>query len=39
VRAELAVTSNHVHLLVKDTGGDIIPQSVQLITGRTAQGV
>ena len=31
------VTSNHVHLLVKDTGGDAIPQSMQLIAGRTAQ--
>ncbi|HYT55211.1 MAG TPA: transposase [Verrucomicrobiae bacterium] len=31
------VTSNHVHLLVKDTGGDIIAQSMQLIAGRTAQ--
>jgi putative transposase len=32
------VTSNHGHLLVKDTGGDIIAQSMQLIAGRTAQG-
>src|SRR5918994_2085783 len=31
------VTSNHVHLMVKDTGGDVISQSMQLITGRTAQ--
>ncbi|MEK6593404.1 MAG: transposase [Pseudomonadota bacterium] len=31
------VTSNHVHLLVKDTGADIIPQSMQLVAGRTAQ--
>ena len=31
------VTSNHVHLLVKDTGGDVIAQSMQLIAGRTAQ--
>ena len=31
------VTSNHVHLLVKDTGGQVIPQSMQLIAGRTAQ--
>jgi len=31
------VTSNHVHLLVKDTGGDVIAQSMQLIGGRTAQ--
>jgi putative transposase len=31
------VTSNHVHLLVKDIGGDVIAQSMQLIAGRTAQ--
>ena len=31
------VTSNHIHLLVKDTGVDVIPQSMQLIAGRTAQ--
>lgn len=31
------VTSNHVHLLVKDTGEYIISQSMQLIAGRTAQ--
>ena len=31
------VTSNHIHLLVKDTGGQAIPQSMQLIAGRTAQ--
>ena len=30
-------TSNHVHLLVKDTGRDVIAQSMQLIAGRTAQ--
>ena len=28
------LTSNHVHLLVKDTGPDVIAQSVQLIAGR-----
>jgi putative transposase len=27
----------HVHLLVKETGGDVIAQSMQLIAGRTAQ--
>jgi REP element-mobilizing transposase RayT len=33
------VTSNHVHLLVRDNGGhDVIPKSIQLIAGRTAQG-
>src|SRR5918992_3877858 len=31
------VTSNHVHLLVKDTGNNVIAQSMQLIAGRTAQ--
>lgn len=31
------VTSNHVHLVVKDTGERVIPQSMQLIAGRTAQ--
>ena len=31
------VTSNHIHLLVVDTGKDVIPQSLQLIAGRTAQ--
>ena len=31
------VTSNHIHLLVKDTGVNVIPQSLQLIAGRTAQ--
>ena len=31
------VTSNPVHLLVKDTGSNVIAQSMQLIAGRTAQ--
>jgi len=32
------VTSNHIHLLVADTGKrDVIPQSIQLIAGRTGQ--
>ena len=31
------VTSNHIHLLVKDVGRDVIAQSMQLIAGRTAQ--
>jgi putative transposase len=31
------VTSNHIHLLVRDTGGQVIAQSMQLIAGRTAQ--
>ena len=31
------VTSNHIHLLVKDTGQDVIPRSMQLIASRTAQ--
>src|SRR4030043_2134088 len=32
------VTSNHVHLLVRDDGDrDVIPKSIQLIAGRTGQ--
>jgi putative transposase len=31
------VTSNHVHLLAKDTGKNVISQSMQLVAGRTAQ--
>ena len=31
------VTRNHVHLLVRDRGRDAIPQSMQLIAGRSAQ--
>jgi REP element-mobilizing transposase RayT len=31
------VTCNHIHLLVKDTGSNVIAQSIQLIAGRTAQ--
>lgn len=31
------VTSNHVHLLVKDTGEGVIASSVQLVAARTAQ--
>jgi len=32
------VTCNHTHLLVRDNGGrDVIPNSIQLIAGRTAQ--
>jgi putative transposase len=31
------VTSNHIHLLVKDTAPDVISQSMQLMAGRTAQ--
>lgn len=30
-------TSHHVHLMVKDTGSDVIANSMQLIAGRTAQ--
>jgi len=33
-----AVTSNHVRLLVRDNGGrDVIPNSIQLIAGRSEQ--
>jgi len=31
------VTSNHIHLLVQDTGDNVIPKSMQLIAGRVAQ--
>ena len=32
------VTSNHIHLLVADDGGrDVIPNSMQLVAGRTGQ--
>ena len=31
------VTSNHIHLLVLDSGEDVIPNSLQLIASRTAQ--
>jgi putative transposase len=31
------VTSNHIHLLVQDTGNDVIARSMQLAAGRTAQ--
>lgn len=31
------VTSNHIHLLVRDTGKAVIPKSMQLIAGKTAQ--
>ena len=34
---DYVVTSNHVHLLVKDTGRNVIAHSMQLIAGRTAQ--
>ena len=31
------ITSNHIHLLIKDNGGDVIAQSMQLIAGRARQ--
>ena len=31
------VTSNHIHLLAEDKGEGVIPRSIQLIAGRTAQ--
>ena len=31
------VTSNHIHLLVQDSGNESIPKSMQLLAGRTAQ--
>lgn len=38
-RAKLhMVTSNHIHVLVRDNGEtDVIPRSIQLIAGRTGQ--
>ena len=33
------VTSNHNHLLVEDRGEGMIPRSIQLIAGRTAQSI
>jgi putative transposase len=34
---DYVVTSNHIHLLVKDTGPSVIAESMQLIAGRMAQ--
>ena len=34
---DYAVTSNHIHLLVRDRGRGEIARSIQLIAGRTAQ--
>ena len=34
---DFMVTSNHVHLLVKDTGEGVITQSMQLVASRVAQ--
>jgi REP element-mobilizing transposase RayT len=31
------VTSNHIHLLVRDTAPDVISQSIQLVAGRTGR--
>ena len=31
------VTSNPIHLLVMDNGGDVIPRSMQLAAAQTAQ--
>jgi putative transposase len=31
------VTSNHIHLVVKDSSANVIADSMQLIAGRTAQ--
>jgi len=36
---DYAVTSNHVDLLVKDTGSDVIAQSMQLVPGRRSSGL
>jgi putative transposase len=34
---DYVITSNHIHLLIKDTGSNVIAESMQLIAGRTAQ--
>ena len=35
---DYAVTSNHIHLILRDAKGeDVIPQTLQLVAGRTAQ--
>ena len=34
---DYVVTFNHVHLLLKDTGPNVIARSMQLIAGRTGQ--
>jgi REP-associated tyrosine transposase len=34
---DYVVTSNHIHLLVRDTGEGVVAQSLQLVAGRTAQ--
>jgi REP element-mobilizing transposase RayT len=34
---DYAVTSNHIHLLVRDTAPEVISQSIQLIAGRTGR--
>jgi REP element-mobilizing transposase RayT len=34
---DYTITCNHVHLLLKDTGSNVIAESMQLIAGRTAQ--
>lgn len=31
------VTSNHIHLLVVDGDAEVVPQSLQLVAGKTAQ--
>ncbi len=34
---DYVVTSNHIHLLVKYNGENVIPKSMQLIAGQTGQ--
>jgi REP-associated tyrosine transposase len=36
---DYVVTSNHIDLLIKDTGADVIAESMQLIAGRTRSTV
>ena len=34
---DYVITSNHIHLLVKDRGDDAIARSMQFVAGRTGQ--
>jgi hypothetical protein len=38
-RTREIVISNHIHLLAKDTGSNVIPESFQLIAGAYREGV
>jgi REP element-mobilizing transposase RayT len=34
---KFSITSNHIHIMVFDTGNAVIPKSMQLVAGRTGQ--